>query len=199
MPLDPISAEYISLAFAIERLVPGFVDGYVGPPDLKASADVAGPQTAAQLVARAQQLNAAVAASDYPVARKEYVATQVRGMGAVVRRLAGENIPYVDEVQQCFDIVPRATPETEIEESIAALSDLLPGSGSIEERLQTWRANYAVSTTDARKMINAILVEAQRRTAAFVDLPADDEIEVAFVNDKPWAGYNWYLGSNRSR
>src|SRR4051794_34298507 len=125
MPLDSISDEYISLAFAIDRSVPGFIDGYVGPPEVKAAAELAPPQTAAQLVARAEQLETAVAASDYPDARKSYVATQVRGMRTVVRRLAGEAIPYVDEVQQCFDIVPQATPEVEIEESIDALGELL--------------------------------------------------------------------------
>ena len=31
-PLDPLGAEFVAIAFGIERSVPGFVDAYVGRP-----------------------------------------------------------------------------------------------------------------------------------------------------------------------
>jgi hypothetical protein len=51
----------------------------------------------------------------------------------------------------------------------------------------------------AREAIAPIADEARRRTASLVELPAGEEIDYAFVSDKPWSGSNWYLGDSRSR
>jgi hypothetical protein len=41
--------------------------------------------------------------------------------------------------------------------------------------------------------------EVRRRTQAFVNLPADEGVEVQTVSDKVYMGENWYLGNYRSR
>ncbi len=40
--------------------------------------------------------------------------------------------------------------------------------------------------------------EIRKRTAGLVTLPEIEAIEIAMVSDKPWGGYNWYLGDCRS-
>ncbi len=40
--------------------------------------------------------------------------------------------------------------------------------------------------------------ETWRRTAAFVELPADEGVEVRLTSGQPWSAYNWYLGGGRS-
>lgn len=39
----------------------------------------------------------------------------------------------------------------------------------------------------------------RRRTRERFLLPEDEAVELRFVRDQPWGGYNWYLGGNRSR
>ena len=37
------------------------------------------------------------------------------------------------------------------------------------------------------------------RTQQIIDLPPGDAVEIAFVSNQPWSGYNWYLGNAKSR
>ncbi|CAN0475506.1 unnamed protein product, partial [Phaeothamnion confervicola] len=117
-------------------------------------------------------------------------------------KLAGEPVSYEDEVRQSFDIEPERTPDAVYTEALAALDDALPGKGSgqsLAERNAAYRQRFEVPVEAARAIVPAIVAEVRRRTAALVTLPEDEAVELAFVSDKPWSGYNWYLGGNRSR
>jgi hypothetical protein len=193
--MDSISSRYIQLAFAIEAHIEGFIDAYFGPPALKAPAERREP---AAIVDDLAALRAEVAASDYPAGRKAYLEAQLRAMQATARKLAGEQLSYSDEVRLLFDIEPLFTPETVFEEANAALDQQLPGSGSVAERMEAWKKRFEVTPEQARQMIELISSEARRRTAELVTLPTGESVEFALVSDKPWSGYNWYLGNGRS-
>ena len=42
--------------------------------------------------------------------------------------------------------------------------------------------------------MDAAIAECRRRTAAHIDLPADETFSMELVKDKPWGAYNYYLG-----
>ena len=153
----------------------------------------------AELAARSDALAREVDASDYPAGRKTFLAAQLRAMTTIARILGGERIPYLDEVRACFDIEPEFTPESRFDDAIKELNAILPGSGDVRERMIAWRARYAVKPGVARALVGAIVPEVRRRTDAFVTLPPGNDVEIAFVTNKPWSGYNWYLGGYRSR
>jgi hypothetical protein len=193
--MDTISTRYIQLAYALERHVPGFVDAYTGPPALREHAPELEPAALADALAT---LRETVQQADLPPERRALLAVQLRGMHTTARKLAGESISYRDEVRACFDIEPVQTPEAVFEAANAELDGLLPGAGTLAERSVAWRKRFEVSPDVARQMIDQIMVEARERTAALVALPDPDEVRVELVHDKPWSGYNWYLGGGRS-
>ncbi|HEU5432088.1 MAG TPA: hypothetical protein VFU81_10520, partial [Thermomicrobiales bacterium] len=197
-PLDPLGAEFVAIAFGIERRVPGFVDAYVGPPAARtaALADAADPQT---LLARTERLAARVAREPMAEGRRDFLTSQLRAMAATLRRLGGEIFPYVDEVRLLFDIEPTPTPEARFDEAIRDLAALLPGEGPVGPRMVAWRQGYAIPPETALRLIDLIAPELRRRTEAIVTLPPDESVEFALVSDQPWSGYNWYLGGGRSR
>lgn len=198
-PLDDLSREYLSLSCGIDRLFPGFVDGYVGPPEVKEEALTGNVPDAASLVARAEALASAIDSADLLDSRKQFIALQVRAMITTCRTLAGEQVDYREEVRTLFDVEPLFTDETVFDTAITELNDLLPGDGDVRERMIAWRAGYAIEVETARRLIDLIADETRRRTANLVTLPADERVEFVFVKDKPWSGYNWYLGGGRSR
>ena len=195
MSIDSISQRYIEIAFDLEAHVEGFVDAYFGPPELRQRPERRLPDA---IVAEIDALRAAIAASDYPAQRKGYLDVQLRGMAATARRLAGEALSYADEVRACFDIEPVYTPEAVFEAANAELEELLPGVGPLAERMAAWRHSFEVSPDMARQLIDLIAAEARRRTVAMIALPEGDEVRFELVRDKPWSGYNWYLGGARS-
>lgn len=198
-PLDPIGRDYVTLAFGIGRHVPGYVDAYFGPPEVK-EATLAGPAPEpARLLERAQALLVRVAEAEEPEIRIGYLTTQVEAMIATCRRLAGEQMAYRDEVRLLFDVEPERTPEAVFAAAIAELEDLLPGSGPVAERMIAWRRRFEVAPETALTLVDLILPEIRERTRGIVSLPAGEAITVDLVSDKPWSGYNWYLGEGRSR
>jgi hypothetical protein len=199
MSLDDLSRDYLSLSFAIERRFPGFIDAYFGPPEIKEEA-LAGPDPdPADLLARAHALATTIAAADLLDSRRDFLAAQVGAMVTLCRKLADETIEYREEVRTLFDIDPAFTPEAAFDAAIADLDELLPGGGDVRARMIAWRKGYVVDTEVARQMIDRIIAETRRRTEDFVALPSGEGVEVAFVRDKPWSGYNWYLGGYRSK
>jgi len=196
--MDAISQEYAAIAFGIERHCAGFVDAYFGPPAIKQQALAGDASSLGVLAERIAALRSELGASDYPARRKGYLAAQLAGMATSVRALSGEDLPYREQVRGCFDIEPTFAPEERFEDAIERLDALLPGTGALDARMSAWKKRFEVPADMANAMIERIAAEARARTAAFVQLPADEHVDFALVNDKPWSGYNWYLGAHRS-
>ena len=198
-PLDAIGRDYARLAFGLERHVPGFIDAWLGPEAERAALAAETPPDPMELVRSAHALRERASKLDGQESRQRYLAAQVTAMETTARRLAGETVPYRDEVRLLLDIEPAATPEATYDAAIAELDRLLPGAGPVAPRMIAWRQGYAIAPEVARRLIDVVLPELRQRTRAMVDLPETETIEIQMVRDKPWSGYNWYLGGGRSR
>ena len=196
---DAFGRDYARLAFGIERHVPGFIDAYLGPEDARSVLDPGQPPQPESLVAAAQGLLAGIPTMDASESRKGYLTKQLEAMLTIARGLAGETLPYREEVRLLFDIEPRTTPEAEFDVAIAELDRLLPGDGPVVARMAAWRDRYVIAPEAARAAADVILPELRARTAEIVDLPPGEAIEIELVSDQPWSGYNWYLGNGHSR
>jgi hypothetical protein len=64
--------------------------------------------------------------------------------------------------------------------------------------MQAARARVEVPRDRLSAVVDAVLAETRRRTAALVALPAGEKFEVSYVKDKPWGAYNWYKGGFHS-
>lgn len=196
-PLDDLSTDYVRLAFRLELHIDGLIDAYDGPIAVRDAAR-AQPATPDDLVRDTDALSTRIASEDLPPSRADFLAAQVSALATLARKLAGEEIAYVDEVRQLFDIDAGRVPEDAYAEAIASLDHALPGQGPVPERLQRWKTQFEISADTARVAVQTITDEVRRRTARLVTLPEQESVEIAFVSDKPWSGYNWYLGNARS-
>lgn len=196
--LDRVSEDYITLAFGRERHIPGTVDAYYGPAEVKAAAMTGPLPRPDALVRQAEHLLRGIPASSLSSGRRHYLTAQVRALHLAAQRLTGAPVDYRDEVRTFFDIEPAATPNSVFDDAVRALDEALPGEGDVAARMIAWRKGFEVPVEIAREAIAPIADEARRRTAALVELPPGEAIEYAFVSDKPWSGYNWYLGNCRS-
>ena len=89
--LDAFGREYARLSFGIERHVPGFIDAYLGPDDVRAALDPESPPTPDALVTAARELLARIPSLNATESRKGYLTKQVEAMLTVARRVAGRN------------------------------------------------------------------------------------------------------------
>src|SRR6188768_3625200 len=132
--MDDIGREYVVLGLAVGELEEGVVDSYFGPKELREEA-VARRATAQELVDDLAALRDRVAGADIDPQRGRYLDRQLVGLHTIARKLAGEEIDYVTEVELCFDAAPTATPREAYAELRRRLDALLPVGGSLHDRL----------------------------------------------------------------
>lgn len=198
--LDAWGQEYILLALRIEKHVPGFVDSYYGPPELKAKVEAESPPwPVPTLFENAETLCSALSQAGYDARRTSYLEKQLTGIETVLRKLMGEEIPFTEEVMGCFDVLPQRTDESEFEAALQVLDRLLPGDGPVRDRMITWRQSFEITNDQVLPLVHLVQAELRQRTAKLVSLPAGEAVIFELVTDKPWGGYNWYLGGYRSR
>ena len=197
--MDEIGRAYLLLALSLERHFEGFVDAYFGPPELKAQAQAGEPHSLDALAGDAQQLMAAVEASDYDPQRRDFLWRQVRAMAAVVRNLSGPQLGFIEEVELYFDITPEMTDEAVFTAAHAELDRLLPGERALVDRLVARRKRLEMARDRILPVFEMARRETRRRTRALFDLPNGEELSLHLVKDQPWGAYNWYLGNYQSR
>ncbi len=210
---DGAIGRYLELGLALGRHVDGLVDAYYGPEALGERARHGPPVPPAQLVARARHLLADLESgvslgdpsdpaghdtSDDSAGRRHWVRAQVVGMLTTARRLAGEQIGYAEEVEACYGVRPQPVPEEELRAAHRRLDEALPGSGPLPDRLIGWREAHAVPGDRLTGAIQSLADDFRERTERLFGLPDDEHVDFELVTDKPWSGFNKYLGGLRS-
>ena len=176
------------------------MDGYFGPPRLQAEVEgETEARSAAQLADDARTLAQALPRAGYDPQREAFLQRQVGALETVARRAAGETMSLTAEVEACFDVHPVRTGEAEFRAALRQLDRLLPGSGAVRERMLAWRRRFELPVSAVLPLVHRLQAELRRRTAALVPLPDGESVSFELVSDKPWSGYNWYLGKFRSR
>ena len=195
---DELGAAYVRLALAIEQHQPGYIDAFFGPPAWKTRAEMEGRIPLPELSARALTLARSLAPPVGDSARLRFLSRQVTSMQASLRILSGEIVPYLDEVEQLYDISPERVDDAVLDEARRTVEALLPGDGTLNARLQRRRRRFEVPNETAAELFAMAAAETRRRTQQLFDLPGDEAVEIRFVSDKAWGAYNWYLGHGRS-
>jgi hypothetical protein len=182
---------FLELGLRLGRHVDGLVDSYYGPAELKAQVD------AEELVAPVQLANDASAL--HGSLDDGWLRDLVHGCWVYARVLAGEEMSYSDEVEGSYGVRPERTPEAAFERVHAALDELLPGDGPLDERRSAWRERHACPGDKAVGVLGELLPLMRARTLEVVDLPEGESPILEPVHDEPWWAFNYYLGNLKSR
>jgi hypothetical protein len=196
--MDDIGRDYLLLALSLGEIEDGFVDSYFGPPQLREQA-IARSATPTMIVAEAIQLRARVADEVSDEQRGRWLDRQLVAMETIARRVGGETIPYLEEVERCFDAPPEPTPPEAYARLREQLDELLPQGGTLRERLDGRDARLTIPTDRVPAILDFVTAEVRALCAQHFPIPAGETLEIRLVTDQPWAAYNWYDGGLRSR
>lgn len=193
--------EYLRLGLAFDRLEEGFVDAYTGDPALRREVQNAPPPEPTALAQRAVELRSRLPESGLSAPRVEFIDAHLRALACSGRKFAGEDIGFVDEVHAYFDV--RIEPG-DTEEYLAAhrrMSEVLPHGAetSLAERMAAHRRADEIPPERLAECVEAFSSALRERVRAVYPLPDHERVEYEVVGDKPWSGFNYYLGNYRSR
>jgi hypothetical protein len=196
---DGIARDYILLALRLEQRVPGSIDAYFGPADLKAQVDMEPARPPARLQDDAVALRARLAAEVKEPDRRDWLDVQLVALEAQAAELAGEHIPYLELVERYLSIPPSRHPDDEFRAAAATIDALLPGPGTTADRLAELDARLVVPT-DRILPVTQWLVDRFRAIALDrFGLPSGEDLRLGLVSQQPWGAYNWFHGGGRSR
>jgi hypothetical protein len=196
---DAVARDYLLLALRLEQHIPGLVDGYFGPADLKAQVDVEPLRSPARLRDDASELVGRLAGDVSDSTRRGWLEVQLIALETQAAALAGEALPYLDHVERCFAFRPQRHEDVLFETAATELADLLPGDAPLAERLAVWDADLEVPADRLAAVVGWLVERFRSAAASRFGLPAGEDLRVQLVTDQPWGAYNWYDGGRRSR
>lgn len=202
--MDPgtLIREYLLLGLRFDRIEEGYVDSYTGDPALREIVAAEPAPDPADLARQADRLTAELAgvprANGFDDSRAGYVGAHLRALSCAGRKFAGESVGFVDEVQAYFDVhIARGDPGRYLE-AHRMLDEALAGTGPLADRIDTYRAGEEVPPERLEEAIHAFSSALRDRVRADFPLPESETIKYEVVTDKPWSGFNYYLGGYRS-
>ncbi|MGK5023631.1 hypothetical protein [Janthinobacterium sp. RB2R34] len=199
--LSDIAERYVHLVLAIGQHDPSYVDAYYGPPAWQDAAanPLSLPQISRDIAAVLAQLDGGeVSADEETRLRATNLRTQLLSMQARVALLGGATLGFDEESALLYDAVSPHHTRAWYEAIVAQVAGLLPGSGTVSERVQQFRQQFVIAPERLQAVMQAAIAAGRERTLRRIALPPEEDFVLEFVTDKSWSGYNWYKGNYQS-
>jgi hypothetical protein len=194
---SPLIREFLLLGLRFDRIEEGYVDSFTGDPALRRRVQNEPAPDPADLAVQADRLAAEIPDDLDPV-RADYISAHLRALACAGRKFAGQDVGFVDEVQAYFDVhIDKGDPE-KYRQAHRKLDDALGGSGPLADRVQAYRTAEELPPERLEEAIHAFSSALRDRVRAEYPLPDTETITYEVVTDKPWSGFNYYLGDYRS-
>jgi hypothetical protein len=200
--MDEIALRYLLLGLRLGRHLPALVRSYHGPAQLSEAVDGEPLTPAAELHDEAMQLAGMAAELPHDTAalwrRVSWLVAQVGAMGALARRVGGEEIGYVDLVEDLYDIEVQLEPDATFETARGMLDATLPGGGSLRERLASHDAAGRIPPERAIALAAELSARMRTRARDQLWLPARESLRIEAAHGLGETVDSHYLGAGGS-
>lgn len=200
--LDAAALSYVRLAVALGERDTDSIDFYAGPQNRVA--DVRNnPPSFSEIAHQANMLSGTLRAipthGSVDDQRKSYLFDQLTALSCRAAFLSGQHLSF-DQETNCFfkTQVPDHIDEEQISSIKKQIDHLVPGPGSLTSRYAKLAKQFVIPNEKLKAVMAGAIQACRTQTSAHVTLPANEKITVAYVGDRPWAGYSLYKGNNTS-
>ncbi|MFI6214446.1 DUF885 domain-containing protein [Nocardia brasiliensis] len=199
MEAHPLVTEYLRLGLAFDRLEEGFVDAYTGDPALRRDVANGPAPEPRQLAQRAAALRAELPDAGLTAERTEFLDVHLRALECSGRKFAGDDIGFVDEVRAYFDVDIAPADVEDYRDAHRQMDEVLMGDGPLAERVAAHRKADEIPPERLPACVEAFSGALRELVRARYPLPDHEHVTYEVVGDKPWSGFNYYLGNFHSR
>jgi len=201
--INKFAESYVKIMLGMDIHEPGYVDAYYGPQEYKDEAN-AMKKSLGDLKSHARKVIAGLSKLDLSgeeeilQLRHQYLIKQLESVMSRIDMNEGMEFSFEKEAKEIFDVTPPVYSESHFQEIINEIGKLLPGTGTVQERFNSFRSEFVIPLDKLDMVFNAAIDEARIRTSKYIELPESDNFELEYVTGKPWTGYNWYKGNSHS-
>lgn len=201
--MNSVAEKYVKLALKIGSYDKDFIDAYYGPQDWKPKTE-AGEFNDSVYQVLNQQINSLLDemealsvynATELEKLRYRYLYKQLLACKTKIFMLNGVTLSFEEEAQALYDTDVPVHNEDFFKKTIDELGKLLPGKGTVSERLLSFKEKFKIPEDKLRAVFDAAIKECRSRTLKNIQLPPTENFSVEYVKNKPWGAYNWYKGN----
>ncbi|MGW5384747.1 DUF885 domain-containing protein [Nocardia sp. NPDC003963] len=198
MEAHPLVIDYLRLGLAFDRIEEGFVDAYTADPRLRQEIENAPKPEPRELARTAARLRAELPNAGLSPERTEFIDAHLRALECSGRKFAGDEIGFVDEVSAYFDVEIAPGDPADYQDAHRKIDEVLGGSGPLIERMAAHRKADEIPPDRLAACVEAFSGALRELVRARYPLPDHEHVTYEVVGDKPWSGFNYYLGNYRS-
>lgn len=203
--MDELAQRYLGLTLRLERLVPGVLEAYAGPPELREAIATEPAPQARELHDEALAIeDAALAVRALAPAeerRRRWLAAQAGALATAARVVGGEEIALPDLVESLDGIRAEREPEASLLGAHRLLDAALPEGPSLRARLSAHRELTAIQADHLPEAAERLAAVLSRRAHEDLELPADEQLllEPAHAADATWRARATFEPPHRTR
>jgi len=197
MSLNPLAEQYVKLVLGIGLHHPHYVDAYYGPSDWQ-------PTTKEPLEAIQQQVTELVdtlkktTPSESETLRYTFLIKQSESILTFINVISGNAPKFDEESLALYDAISPNKTESKFDNVLLELEHLVPGDGSLSERMVAFNAQFEIPKSKLDDVFKAAVARSREITKQFIPLADNENFQLEYVTDQIWSGYNWYKGDNFS-
>lgn len=195
---DGPARAYVRLALRLDRVLPGVLDAHLGDPAEAARIAEEPAPRPDDLAREADRLRRELPGAGLGEHRTGFLDAQLSACRVLAERAAGREIGFVEEVERSFGVRIQHGEEDRYREAHRDLAALLPGTGTLAERLAAFRDRDRLPPEHLAPALGAAVDALRDRTAATLGLPAGEDVTLEVVDAAPWSGFSRWLGPRRT-
>lgn len=203
--MNNIAENYVKLVLKVGELDSDYVDAYYGPENWKPQDNLSSPADSAKLrnycnTETDSLLNNLDALKDFKANKLEalrytYLYKQLLAVKSKLFMLGGGSFSFDEESNDLYDAVAPSYSKEHYQKILDEISNLLPGNDDLMSRIEEYRKLFIIPKDKLNTVFTAAISECKKRTLDHIQLPANENFKIEYVNNKPWSGYNWYKGN----
>ena len=199
--LTDFAKNYYILGLRIDKHIPGYVEHYYGPSDLKKQVLLEEKRSPKKLLIDCSNLVEILPNQGFDEKRLKFLNKNLNAIEAILHKLNGEQMAYLELVEKLFDFKPILYEEEYFYNLTTLAESCYKGNGSLSERIYHYTQRRTIPVTNLKPLFKKALLITQERTNKLFPnlLPSTEQVEIEEVTNKSWTMYNWYLGDYQSR
>ena len=203
--MDSIAEDYVKLVLNVGLYDPDYIDSYYGPEEWqpsKADKQDAFPyKQFSNEIIRLIELNNEIDTNKFLGLEKQRhtsLAKQLRSVQTKIKMLYGRQYSFDEESELLYYAVAPNHNDNYYHEWISKLENLIPGTGNLSERLNTYKKEFVIPKERLDTVFSVAIAECRNRTLDQIELPENEKFIFELVTKKSWRLYNFYKGNSFS-
>lgn len=202
--INSIAEEYVVLVHIIGKYDTDYVDAYFGPDSLKQKAlnDSSSLRSVKlRILDLTKDLDSLIKITKIDLVKNlriKFLKQMLSSMNFKVNSLLGFKSTFDEECKELYGAVSPKYNDEYYQAIINELELELLGKGSILDRYKVFKEKFIIPTEKVDTVFKVALNEAKKQTKSFIEMPHYEDLQLEYVRDKAWSGYNWFQGDGFS-